>query len=121
MKNLQTALVFAALTALGLSATGCSILSTGRHEPETVRRPEQILDAAGLYKANCAGCHGDGGKYGASIGLANPVYLAAAGEQNLRTITAKGISGTMMPGFSQRYGGPLTDEQINALVKGMLH
>ena len=37
-----------------------------------------------LYKANCAACHGENGRDGAAISLANPVYLAIAGEENLR-------------------------------------
>ncbi len=120
MRNLHTALFLIALSALGLGTVGCSLATAGRTEPEVVKRPDQVLDATVLYKENCAACHGENGKYGASIGLANPVYLAAAGDQNLRTITAKGIRGTMMPAFSQRYGGMLTDEQIDALVHGML-
>ena len=121
MKYLHTALAFAALSALGFSATGCSIAAAGRRTPEATKRPDQVLDAAVLYKANCAGCHGGDGKYGAAIALANPVYLADTGAENLRVVTEKGVPGTLMPPFSQRFGGSLTDEQIEALVNGMLH
>ncbi len=87
--------------------------------PEVVR-PEEVLDFSTLYKANCRGCHGEGGKNGAAISLANPVYLTMAGEQNLREITAKGVSGRLMPGFSKGAGEMLTDRQIDSLVQGMV-
>ena len=73
-----------------------------------------------LYKANCAGCHGENGRNGAAISLANPVYLAVAGEENLREITAKGVSGKLMPPFAKSAGGMLTDQQINVLAHGMM-
>ncbi len=75
---------------------------------------------ATLYRQNCAGCHGENGKNGAAISLADPVYLAVAGEANLHRVTANGISGTLMPAFAKSAGGTLTDEQINSLVKGIL-
>jgi cytochrome c oxidase cbb3-type subunit 3/ubiquinol-cytochrome c reductase cytochrome c subunit len=52
--------------------------------------------------------------------LSNPVYLAVAGEDTLRTITAKGLSGSLMPAFAKSAGGTLTDQQINVLVQGMM-
>ncbi len=78
------------------------------------------MDFAALYKQNCAGCHGENGKNGAAIALANPVYLAVAGEANLRQVIAKGVSGKLMPPFDKSAGGTLTDQQIDNLVKGIL-
>jgi cytochrome c oxidase cbb3-type subunit 3/ubiquinol-cytochrome c reductase cytochrome c subunit len=85
-----------------------------------VVRPEQVLDFATLYKANCAACHGENGRNGAAISLANPVYLAVAGEDNLRHITANGVSGKLMPPFAKSAGGMLTDQQIGVLALGMM-
>jgi cytochrome c oxidase cbb3-type subunit 3/ubiquinol-cytochrome c reductase cytochrome c subunit len=78
-----------------------------------------VLDFATLYGKNCAACHGENGKNGAAIPLANPVYLAIAGTTNIQRITAAGVPGTAMPPFGKAAGGMLTDQQIAVLAKGM--
>jgi cytochrome c oxidase cbb3-type subunit 3/ubiquinol-cytochrome c reductase cytochrome c subunit len=85
-----------------------------------VVRPDEVLDFPTLYKANCAACHGENGRNGAAISLANPVYLAVAGENNLREITGKGVPGKLMPPFAKSAGGMLTDQQIGVLAHGMM-
>src|SRR3981081_4400647 len=72
-----------------------------------------------LYSQNCAGCHGADGKGGAAIALANPVFLAIADDGVIRRIASNGVPGTPMPAFAQSAGGMLTDNQINALVRGI--
>ena len=86
-----------------------------------VARPDQVLDFHELYGQNCSGCHGANGRDGAALPLNNPAYLAIAGPDNLRRITAEGTDGTLMPAFAQSAGGTLTDRQIDAVVQGMLH
>jgi cytochrome c oxidase cbb3-type subunit 3/ubiquinol-cytochrome c reductase cytochrome c subunit len=85
-----------------------------------VPRPDDVLNFTTLYKANCAACHGENGRDGAAISLANPVYLGVAGEDNLRQITANGVSGKLMPPFAKSAGGMLTDQQIGVLAHGMI-
>ncbi len=82
--------------------------------------PSEVLDFATLYKANCAACHGENGRNGPAISLANPAYLAVAGEDNLLEITAKGVPGKLMPPFAKSAGGMLTDQQIKVLAHGMM-
>jgi cytochrome c oxidase cbb3-type subunit 3/ubiquinol-cytochrome c reductase cytochrome c subunit len=84
-----------------------------------IARPDEILDFAALYSQNCAGCHGVDGRNGAAISLSNPVYLAIAGEQNVRQTITKGVRGHTMPAFDKSAGGSLTSQQIDSLVKGM--
>jgi cytochrome c oxidase cbb3-type subunit 3/ubiquinol-cytochrome c reductase cytochrome c subunit len=79
------------------------------------------LDFATLYGQNCAACHGENGKNGLAISLANPVYLAIAGEAKLRELTANGVPNSLMPPFAKSAGGSLTDQQVDILVQGMLH
>lgn len=109
----------AALLALGLGLLGCNHVS-GRPGPgPQVLRPEQQLDFAALYKTNCSACHGENGNHGPAISLSNPVYLAIAGEDTVRDITAKGIRGKLMPAFAKSGGGILTDQQVSVLAHGM--
>jgi mono/diheme cytochrome c family protein len=106
--------------AAALMLVGCSRIP-GRPGPgPEVVRPNEVLDFPTLYKANCAACHGANGRDGAAISVANPVYLAVIGEENLREITAKGVPGKLMPPFAKSAGGMLTDQQIGVLADGMM-
>src|ERR1700682_5051377 len=108
-----------ALAAAAFALAGCRRIP-GRPGPgPEVVRPEQVLDFPTLYKANCAACHGENGRDGVAISLANPVYLAVAGEDGLRQITAKGVPGTLMPAFAKSFGGMLTDQQVSVLAHAM--
>jgi cytochrome c oxidase cbb3-type subunit 3 len=81
--------------------------------------PNQIVDFGTLYAQNCAACHGAEGRGGASIALANPVYLAIVNQNAVHNVVANGVRGTSMPAFAQGAGGFLTDEQINAITSGI--
>jgi mono/diheme cytochrome c family protein len=88
-------------------------------EADIELKPEQVRDFALLYRQNCAGCHGQDGKGNATLGLANPIYLAIASDDTIRRATAAGIRGSLMPAFAKSAGGTLTDEQIDILVREM--
>jgi len=113
-----SSLCLALFSALCLGCVGCGAPGRPAPGPE-VRLPEQVMEFTTLYKQNCAGCHGENGKNGAAISLANPVYLAVAGQATLRQVTANGIAGTLMPAFEKSAGGTLTDRQIDILVQGI--
>jgi cytochrome c oxidase cbb3-type subunit III len=81
--------------------------------------PSQVVDFSPLYAQNCAACHGAEGRGGASIALADPVYLAIADEKAVRNVVANGVRGTSMPAFAQSAGGLLTEEQINVITSGI--
>src|SRR5260370_36303926 len=59
--------------------------------------PSQVTAFDVLYERNCAGCHGAGGRLGAARSLHDPVYLALASADPLRTIIGEGVPGTHMP------------------------
>jgi len=108
----------AALLLMTLGTLNCNLPGRPKAGPE-VPRPDSILDFATLYQQNCSACHGPDGKGGAAQELADPVYLGIADDGALRRATANGVPGTSMPAFSQSAGGMLTDEQVEALVRGM--
>jgi cytochrome c oxidase cbb3-type subunit 3/ubiquinol-cytochrome c reductase cytochrome c subunit len=83
-------------------------------------RPEEVLAFPTLYKQNCAACHGENGRNGAAISLANPVYVALAGETRLRDLIANGVSGKLMPPFAKSAGGVLSDDQVTSLARGIV-
>lgn len=113
----------AALVAVGLlagAACGARDVAPGRPPADSQAIPPlKIMDFNSLFARNCAGCHGVNGKGGAAIALADPVYLAIAGDAAIRRVTAEGVPGTAMPAFAQHAGGMLSDAQIGVIVAGM--
>ncbi len=80
------------------------------------------LNGRNLFMANCAACHGPDlhGVSGPNAvpvpSLGNPDFLSVASDDYLRTLISRGRSGTVMPPWSKKYGGPLDDDQIDAIV-----
>ena len=117
--SLATFYTFALVGAM-LGLAGCNRIPGKPGPGPEVPRPENVLDFSTLYKANCAACHGESGRDGAAISLANPVYLAVVGEDNVRHIAANGVSGKLMPPFARSAGGMLTDQQIDVIAHGIM-
>jgi cytochrome c oxidase cbb3-type subunit 3 len=116
MNARRAAAVLAGLSVLALSLA-CQRMP-GQPMPGDEEIPsEQVMDFDTLYAQNCAGCHGHEGRGGAAPPLNEPLYLALADFETVKTIVANGIPGTSMSAFSRRVGGPLTDEQIAALSR----
>jgi cytochrome c oxidase cbb3-type subunit 3 len=111
------------LSALAvLSLTMLVACTAPDNEPQTNAEPvapSQVLDFGTLYAQNCAGCHGAQGRGGASIALANPVYLAIVDETTVRNVVANGVRGTSMPAFAQSAGGMLTEQQLEVITSGI--
>jgi cytochrome c oxidase cbb3-type subunit III len=108
---------FAVLPLVLLSA--CSTPSGQPQKGSEPVAPNQVVDFGSLYAQNCAACHGAEGRGGASIALANPVYLAIVDENAVHNVVTNGVRGTSMPAFAQSAGGLLTDEQITVITSGM--
>jgi cytochrome c oxidase cbb3-type subunit III len=112
--------IFASLLILALLLSDACTSSPGATRADSeVQPPNQILDFDILYSQNCAGCHGQEGKGGAGMALADPVFLAIADDSVIRRTASNGVSGTPMSAFAQSAGGMLTDQQIDALVRGI--
>src|SRR5580693_611794 len=118
MKRIPCLSALAALHLLLLAA--CSTPNGQPQKGSEVVAPNQVVDFDTLFRENCSGCHGADGRGGASIPLANPVYLAIVDENAMRKIVANGVRGTSMPAFAQSAGGFLTDEQIDVITRGMV-
>jgi len=82
-----------------------------------VLAPNEVLEFGTLYSENCAACHGENGRGGAAIALADPVYLAVADDRTVRGVIAKGVRGTAMPPFAESAGGLLTDQQVDVITR----
>ena len=105
---------------LALGAVLFSACGTPHGQPDRsaeVLAPDEVLDFGALFSANCAGCHGENGRGGAAIPLANPVYLAIADDQTIRNVIANGARGTAMPAFAESSGGLLTNQQIEVITQ----
>jgi cytochrome c oxidase cbb3-type subunit 3 len=105
--------------SLLLAVVGCGQLPGHPKPGPEVPRPDSVVDFATLYQQNCSACHGAKGINGPSYPLANPTYQALVNEQRLRQVIAKGEPGTLMPAFAVSAGGSLTDQQVDAVVRGM--
>lgn len=116
--------IFAAMLGLAVpllampGLTGCDMPGRPHPGPE-VPRPDAVTSFDALYGENCAGCHGKNGDNGAATNLANPEYQALIDDASMRDVIANGKKGSLMPGFSTRSGGPLTEGQIDVIVQGM--
>jgi cytochrome c oxidase cbb3-type subunit III len=110
--------MLAGLTALGLML-GCERIPGKPTEAQRPLLPSQVSNFDELYGHSCAGCHGGDGQLGAARPLRDPLYLALVHRDTLRQIIAQGVPGTTMPAFSNRFGGELTDKQIDIVIDGM--
>jgi mono/diheme cytochrome c family protein len=105
------------LALIAVLLTGCG---TPHGQPQGgagVLAPNEVLEFGALYSDNCAGCHGENGRGGAAIALANPVYLAIADDRSIRNVIANGVRGTSMPAFAESAGGLLTNQQIDVITQ----
>jgi cytochrome c oxidase cbb3-type subunit 3 len=106
---------FLALGAVLFSA--CGTPHGQPHGDAEALAPNEVLEFGALFSANCAGCHGENGRGGAAIALADPVYLAIADDHTIRNVIANGVRGTAMPAFAESAGGLLTNQQIDVITQ----
>lgn len=91
-------------------------------KPKDTDRPipaEQIADFDKLYGMHCAGCHGADGEEGPAPPLKDPLFLAIVPDEVLRRVIREGRTGTPMTAFAKDKGGPLTENQIDLLARGI--
>ena len=101
---------------VGMLLSGCGTPDGQPLQGSETLAPNEVSDFETLYAENCSGCHGAGGRGGAAIALADPVYLAIADDAAIRKVIASGVRGTAMPAFAESSGGMLTDKQIDVIT-----
>lgn len=74
-----------------------------------------ITRGSQIYDANCAVCHGSEGQGRVGVDLSND-WPAIDPTAFTRAVIEQGVSGTVMTPWSQRYGGPLDDQEIEDVV-----
>jgi mono/diheme cytochrome c family protein len=80
-----------------------------------------------LFSQNCASCHGELGEGGVNPARANDIiapistaeYLRTRDDRTLRAIISQGQPNFGMSPFGDSFGGPLKDDQVDAVVAFM--
>jgi len=75
-----------------------------------------IAQGETLFATNCTPCHGDRGFGATAPALNSKQFLAAATDDQIRSLIAVGVPGSQMAAYSLDYGGAMTLAQINALT-----
>jgi mono/diheme cytochrome c family protein len=72
-----------------------------------------------LFAGNCAVCHGPDGEGRVGANLAKD-WPSIRPDLQVKSVIEVGIEGSVMPGWSQEHGGPLTDQDINDITAFIL-
>lgn len=84
--------------------------------PEVDGDPAQ---GAVVFKRNCAACHGEQAQGGFGWPLAK-VWPGNQPDVYIKSVVTGGIENTVMPGWAQEAGGPLSGEQIDDVTAYVL-
>ena len=98
--------------------SGCDGMPGKPRPADRPVRPTQVMEFDRLYDLHCQGCHGADGTKGAARNLDDALFQALIPDDELTSIVADGVPDTAMPGFALP-DGPLTPDQVHALVEGM--
>lgn len=89
----------------------------GRREDTSVAQAASLAaEGASVYSTSCSSCHGVAGDGVIGPALNSKQFLQSATDEQAATLIAVGILGSQMSAYSLDFGGPLTSEQIEAVV-----
>jgi len=113
MRSAARMSVASLLVMVSLGSIGCDF-------PGRPREPAAPGDAfATLWGKHCSGCHGADGESGPARNLNDSLYWAIAADEDVRAHIRSGVPGTAMPPFETTEGGPLTEQDVVALVAAL--
>jgi mono/diheme cytochrome c family protein len=69
-----------------------------------------------IWNVNCSSCHGLNGEGNIGPALNSKQFLQTATDEQASLLISVGVPGSQMSAYSQDHGGPLTSEQIKAVV-----
>ena len=72
-------------------------------------------NGAVVFQENCAMCHGEESQGGIGKSLAK-TWSGTQPEAYLTDVISRGIRGSVMPGWAQEHGGPLTESDVADVV-----
>lgn len=90
--------------------------SSRRANAATLQRQAQITSGSQQWGLSCMACHGRIGEGDSAPALNSQQFLTNVSDEQMRNIILGGVPGTAMPAWLADYGGPLTDQEIAALV-----
>ena len=77
---------------------------------------EAVEAGTDLYQSNCASCHGASGEGIDAPALNSKALLSSVSDDQFTSLIRTGVPGTGMPAWGQKFGGPLTDENIRHII-----
>lgn len=89
---------------------------SAREEARATQLASLAEEGAEVWEFNCASCHGTNGEGGSAPALNAVQFLQSADDNQIALLVSVGVPGTQMSAYSQDFAGPLTSEQIKAVV-----
>lgn len=87
-----------------------------REETRTAQAASLAAEGGSVFNTSCSSCHGVAGEGAIGPALNSKQFLQSATDEQASTLIAVGIPGSQMNAYSLDFGGPLTSEQIKAVV-----
>ena len=88
---------------------------TNREEARATNLASLADRGQDIWGFNCSSCHGLNGEGGIGPALNSSQFLQSASDEQIESLTAVGVPGSLMSAYSLDFAGPLTSEQIKAV------
>ena len=91
-------------------------VESGRRDDALAARQAALVTTGHRLWSNCSSCHGENGEGISAPALNSKEFLESVSDDQMHHIVQSGVPGTSMPAWWDEFGGPLTDDEIAALV-----